>query len=172
MGTESFEERNWFAVYTTSRHEKSVAKHLQVRAVDYFLPLYQAKRKWKNGLHVVLDLPLFPSYLFVHIHKQEWRRVVETPGVLSILGSKGQTDSLLLDTEIEALRAGLGQRLAEPHPLLNTGQRARIASGALAGLEGIVVRKNNNLRVVLTVDAISRSYAVEVDAHELELLPS
>jgi transcription antitermination factor NusG len=78
----------------------------------------------------------------------------------------------LPDVEVEALRTGLNLRRAEPHPLLTIGQRARIRSGALAGLEGIVVRKNNSLRFVLTMDLIMQSIAVEVDAEELEPIDS
>jgi transcription antitermination factor NusG len=74
------------------------------------------------------------------------------------------------DAEIDALRAGLSLRHAEPHPLLTVGQRARIRSGALAGMVGIVVRRKNSLRVVLTMDLIRQSVAVEVDGAELETL--
>jgi len=160
-------ERKWFAVYTVSRHEKSVAKHLLVRNIEYFLPLCVARHKWKNGQKPLVELPLFPSYIFVHIGTEEWRSVQETPGVLTLLGGSARKESVMLDEEIQALRDGLSLRQAEPHPLLRVGQRARILTGALAGLEGVVVRKNNSLRVVLTVNAINSSYAVEVDADEL-----
>jgi transcription antitermination factor NusG len=160
-------ERKWFAVYTISRHEKSVAKHLLVRNIEYFLPLCASKHKWKNGQNVVVELPLFPSYIFVHIGTDEWRSVQEAPGVLTLLGGSAHKESVMLDEEIQALRDGLFLRQAEPHSLLRAGQRARILTGALAGLEGVVVRENNSLRVVLTVDAINSSYAVEVDADEL-----
>ena len=58
---------HWFAVYTTARHEKRVAQHFQQRGIEYFLPLYQVPRKWRNGLRVTIELPLFPNYLFVRV---------------------------------------------------------------------------------------------------------
>jgi len=76
----------------------------------------------------------------------------------------------LPEADIEALRSGLSLRRVEPHPLLKVGQRARIRSGAFAGMEGIVVRKKNSFRVVLTLDTIMQSFAVEVDGKELEPL--
>lgn len=163
---------HWFAVYTTPRHEKSVSHYLQLRGIKHYLPLYQARRKWRNGSTVTLDLPLFPGYLFVRIERSERVRVLEAPGVLSFVGGTGGKPASLLEAEIETLRSGLSLRNAEPHPLLTVGQRARIRSGALAGMEGVVVRRKNSLRVVLTMDMIMQSVSVEVDGAELECLDS
>ena len=159
---------HWFAVYTSPRHEKSVEQHLRLREVESFLPIYRAPRKWRNGLKVVLDLPLFPGYIFVRIARSERVRVLEVPGVLAIVGGAAGEMARLPEAEVEALRSGLHLRQAEPHPLLTVGRRARIRAGALAGLEGVVVRKKNSFRVVLTMDLILQSIAVEVDGEELE----
>lgn len=160
----------WFAVYTSPRHEKRVAQYLSVRTIEHYLPLYHVRRKWADGSIVTLDLPLFPGYLFVRIDRTERVRVLEVPGVLTVVGGTGGEPAPLAGAEIDALRSGLSLRRAEPHPLLIAGQRARIRSGALAGMEGIVVRRKSGLRVVLTIDLIQQSVAVEVDATELELL--
>lgn len=162
----------WFAVYTSPRHEKRVAQYLNVREIEHYLPLYHPRHKWSDGSTVTLDLPLFPGYIFVHIDRTERVRVLEVPGVLTFVGGTGGKPAALPDAEIDALRAGLSLRHAEPHPLLTVGQRARICSGALAGMEGIVVRQKSGLRVVLTVDLIMQSVAVEVDGTELEALNS
>lgn len=159
---------NWVAVFTMPRHEKRVEQHLRLRNVESFLPVYRSPRKWRNGLKVILDLPLFPGYIFVRIRRSERVRVLEVPGVLAIVGGTAGEMACLPEAEIEALRSGLHLRQAEPHPLLTVGQRARIRSGAFAGLEGVVVRKKNSLRVVLTLDLIMQSIAVEVDGEELE----
>jgi len=159
--------QSWFAVYTCSRHEKSAAKHLLTRGIEHYLPLYRSKRRWADGSKVTVELPLFPGYIFVHIDRRERVRVLEVPGVLSMVGSTSRQPVAIPDGEIEALRNGLCRRAAEPHPLLKIGQRARIWSGPFAGLEGVVLRNGNNLRVVLTVDTIMRSIAVEVDETEL-----
>jgi len=162
--------RKWFAVYTTPRHEKRVSQYLGQKEIEHYLPLYRTRRKWKDGSKVTLNLPLFPGYLFVHISKSERVPVLQTPGVQSLVGGTGGQPASLPETEISALRVGLPLRRAEPHPLLTVGQRARIRSGALAGMEGVVVRRKNSLRVVLTMELIRRSVAVEVDEAELETL--
>lgn len=161
-------EPKWFAVYTTSRHEKRVAQHLTQRDIEHYLPLYRSARKWSDGSRVTLDLPLFPGYLFVHIKRTERVRVLEVPGALAVVGGSGREPIPMPDEAIESLRTGLHLRAVEPHPLLTVGQRARIRSGALEGMEGIVVRKKNSLRVVLTLEHIQRSIAVEVPAGDLE----
>jgi transcription antitermination factor NusG len=163
---------NWFAVYTSPRHEKRVGQYFLQKEIEHYVPLYQARRKWRDGSKVTVDLPLFPGYVFVRIDRSERVRVLQVPGVLSIVGGTGRQPASMPDAEIDALRAGLSLRHAEPHPLLTVGQRARIRSGALAGMVGIVVRQKNSLRVVLTMDLIQQSVAVEVDGSELETLDS
>jgi transcription antitermination factor NusG len=164
--------QKWFAVYTSPRHEKRVSQYLGQKEIEHYLPLYRTQRKWKDGSKVTLNLPLFPGYLFVHISKSERVPVLQVPGVLSFVGGTGRQPASLPEAEINALRSGLPLRRAEPHPLLTVGQRAWIRSGALAGMEGVVVRRKNSLRVVLTMELIRRSVAVEVDESELETLDS
>ena len=161
---------SWYAVYTSPRHEKSVGQHLQIRQIEHFLPLYSAQRKWSDGSRVTLDLPLFPSYIFVCIMRAQRVRVLEVPGVLALVGGTGGEPASLPAIEIDALRSGLSLRNAQPHPLLKVGQRARICTGAFAGMEGVVVRMKYSFRVVLTMDSIMQSFAVEVDGNELEIL--
>lgn len=160
----------WFAVYTTPRHEKRVDQHLSLREIEHYLPLYRTQRKWSDGSRVTLELPLFPGYIFVRIDRKQRVRVLEVPGVVAVVVGTGGEPAALPETDIDALRSGLPLRHVEPHPLLNVGQRARIRSGAFAGMEGIVVRKKNSFRVVLTLDTIMQSFAVEVDGKELEPL--
>jgi transcription antitermination factor NusG len=163
-------EPKWFAVYTTSRHEKRVDEHLSLREIEHYLPLYRTQRKWSDGSKVTLDLPLFPGYIFVRIRRTQRVRVLQVPGVIAVVGGTGGELGSLPDDEIDALRTGLSLRRAEPHPLLKVGQRARIRSGPFAGMEGIVVRMKYSFRVVLTMDSIMQSFAVEVDGEDLESL--
>ncbi len=159
--------RKWFAVYTTPRHEKRVAEHFAVREVEHFLPLYRAQHKWKNGCRVAVELPLFPNYIFVHISRRERVRVLESPGTLAIVSRAGQPLPLP-ECDIDTLRNGVHLRQTEPHPYLTVGTRARIVRGPLAGMEGVLLRKKSDLRVVLTLDQIRQSIAVEVDGDEVE----
>ena len=157
----------WFAVYTTPRHEKSVARQFEVRQIEAFLPLYRSLHRWKNGCRVNVDQPLFPNYVFVSLERYEYVRVLQTPGVLSLVGS-GREPSPLASSEIESLRSGLPLREFEPHPYLASGDKVRIHSGSLAGMIGVLVRKKNNFRVVLTLDLIMQSVAVEIGIDEIE----
>jgi transcription antitermination factor NusG len=159
----------WFAVYTTPRHEKAVHKHFEARRIESFLPLYREIHRWRNGRRVEVEGPLFPSYLFTRIERGECVRVLAVPGVVSLLGS-GSVPSAVSDFEIESLRSGLHLREFEPHSRLVVGRKVRITAGALAGMVGILIRKKNSFRVVLTLELIMRSVAVEVDLDELEPL--
>jgi transcription antitermination factor NusG len=158
---------HWFAAYTNSHHEKRVALQLAERQMESFLPLYTASHRWKNRCQRQLELPLFPNYVFVHIDPQNRVRVLEVPGVLSLVGF-GRTLAPLPTFEIEALRAAVARRTIEPHPYLVIGKRVRIKAGPMTGMEGVLMRKKRNFRVVLTLDAIMQSVAVEVDADDLE----
>ena len=158
---------HWYAVQTRARHEKQVSEQLRSRQVEAFLPLYHSQRRWRNRCRVCLELPLFPGYLFVRIGSHERLQVLQVPSVVSIV-SNGRELLAVPDREIEGLRCGLALRNAEPHAYLPIGQRARIIAGPMSGLEGVVVRKKNGLRVVLTVELIMKSVAVEVDDDELE----
>jgi transcription antitermination factor NusG len=167
-GASDHPRRAWYAVYTTCRHEKRVADHLRHRTIDHYLPLYRSRRRWKDGSNVTLDLPLFPGYIFVHIQNPERVRVLEVPGVLWIVGSSGNHPTPLPEFEIETLRLALDPLRVVPFPTLTAGQRVRICRGALAGLEGIVVRQKNSFRVVITLQLIMQSIAVEVSSEDLD----
>jgi transcription antitermination factor NusG len=156
---------DWFALYTSSRREKHVAKLLDERQIENFLPLYRADRHWDKRSPVTLDLPLFPNYLFVRAGRKA--SLLSVPGVLSIVGS-GRQPWPLPDHEIEAFRSAVDVCKLEPHSLFAVGERVRITNGALAGMQGVLVRKKSNFRVVLTVEAIRSSVSAEVDEADLE----
>ncbi len=163
----SFFEPHWYVAYTSANHEKRVTQQLLERSVENFLPLYDSVRRWKDR-RMKLQLPLFPGYVFVRLPLRERLKVLQVPGVARLIGFNGQP-AALPDKEIEALRTGLAAQLrAEPHPYLTVGRRVRVKSGALEGVEGILIRKKNACRVVLSLDLIMRSASVEVDASDLE----
>jgi transcription antitermination factor NusG len=157
----------WYAAYTCANHEKRVAEQLEQRSVGYFLPLYEAVRRWKDR-RVRLQLPLFPGYVFIRLALRDRLQVLQMPSVVRLVGFNG-LPTPLPEEEMEALRNGFTQQLhAEPHPYLTVGRHVRIISGPLQGLEGILLREKGNLRLVLSIHLIMRSIAVEVDAAEVE----
>jgi transcription antitermination factor NusG len=162
-----YHEPRWYAAYTSANHEKRVAAQLGVRQVECFLPLYASVRRWKDR-RVRLELPLFPGYVFVRLALPDRLRVLQVPGVARLVGFNG-LPSPLPDSEIEALKAGLASGVrAEPHPYLTVGRRVRVKAGPLAGAEGVLARKKNGTRFVISLDLIMRSVTVDVDALELE----
>ncbi len=168
--SDDFSSPHWFAVSTIPRHEKRVYELLGERQVETFLPLYSSERRWKKRTPVTLDLPLFPTYIFVRIAREEKRVVLDVPGTISIVGN-GREAIPVPSGEIETLRAGLNSRRAEPHPYFAIGDRVLIKSGPLAGLDGVLVRRKNAFRVILAVEQIMRSISVEIDLSELALAP-
>jgi transcription antitermination factor NusG len=158
---------NWYALYTCSRHEKRVAAHLQERDFQCFLPLYQSVHRWKDR-RVKVQLPWFPGYVFVHTSLEHRLQVLNVPGVVRFVAVNGHPAALPED-DLLRLRNGLDQGLrAQPHPYLKVGHRVRVRSGPLAGAEGILVRKKSDFRLIVSIDLIMRSIAVEVDAADVE----
>jgi transcription antitermination factor NusG len=157
----------WYAVYTHAHHEKRVACQLQRRSIEHFLPLYRSVRRWSDR-RVQIDLPLFPGYVFVRLALCDRLDVLKIPSVVRLVGFNG-IPTALPDQEMEILRSGLSQRLrAAPHPFLTIGRRVRIKSGSLQGLEGVLLRRKSNLRVILSVALIQRSIALDIDSMDLE----
>jgi transcription antitermination factor NusG len=166
MPSECLQPR-WYAAQTCANHEKRVLEQLEHRAVEAYLPRYASVRRWKDR-RVRLELPLFPGYVFVHLALTDRLCVLQTPSVVRLVGFGGQPTPLP-DPEIETLRHRLapGMRI-EPYPYLKVGQRVRVRTGSLQGLEGILVRKKNITRLVVSLDLIMRSVAVEIDVAEVE----
>ena len=161
-------ELRWYAVWTRSRHEKSVAGQLERKSVETFLPVYETVRQWKNGRHRIA-LPLFPGYAFVRIAQRDRLEVLKVPGVVRLVGFSGGTPTALEDEEVEDLQRALAQGVrAKPHPFLTVGRRVRVTAGPLAGREGILVRRKGSQRLVLSINLIQRSILVETDTSELE----
>lgn len=160
-------QANWYALYTCPRHEKRVAEQIKQRRVSCFLPLYRSVRRWKDR-RKELELALFPGYVFVYVAPKDRLAVLQLPGAVRFVTCKGHPVPLR-DGEVEALMNGLtsGARM-EPHPYLTIGRRVRVRSGPFAGAQGILVRRKDRFRVVLSVDLIMRSVSVEVDESDIQ----
>ena len=148
--------------------ERSVARYLDFRQIESFLPTYESTHIWKNRQRVKVSLPLFPSYLFVRMCAGERSQVLGSPGALRIIGFCGGAIAIP-DNEIDFLRSDFCRRRVEPYRELVVGKRVRIKYGPMQGVRGVLVEKRNNLRFVLTLELINQHAAVEVDASELEI---
>jgi transcription antitermination factor NusG len=157
----------WWVLYTRHQHEKTVAEMLSAKDFEVFLPLYESVRRWKDRKKL-LTLPLFPCYVFVRGGLDRRLQVVTTPGIHTIL-FHGEKVAIVPEAEIEAIRRAVeGSFRVEPHPFLRCGERVRVTRGSLEGVEGILIRKKNLYRLVLSVDMMAQSVAVEIDATDVE----
>lgn len=157
----------WWAVYTRHQHEKVVADMLLAKGFEVFLPLYETMRRWKDRNKKLL-MPLFPCYLFVRENSGGRLQIMMTPGTHMIL-TRGEHLAVISEEEMQAIwRAAGDPSRVEPFPFLRCGERVRVRRGSLQGLEGVLVRKKNLCRLVLSVEMLAQSVAVEVDASDVE----
>jgi transcription antitermination factor NusG len=162
---------SWHALYTRHQHEKMVAQALACKGFEVFLPQYRTVHRWKDRKKELL-LPLFPNYVFIRGGLDRMLILVTTPGIHWLVSWGGRPADIPLQ-EIEAVRRLVESSLqVEPHPFLKCGDRVRIKSGPLEGIEGILVRKTRGFRLVLSVEMLSKSAAVEVDVSMVERLPT
>jgi len=169
--TEGVNPTAWWALYTRHQHEKVVADMLSAKGFEVFLPVYESIRQWKDR-RKVLSLPLFPCYVFVRGGLDRRLQVVTTPGIHMIL-THGDRVALIPEAEIAGIRRSVECNYrVEPHPFLRCGERVRVRRGSLQGVEGLLVRKKSLYRLVLSVDMLAQSVAVEIDAADVEPLSS
>jgi transcription antitermination factor NusG len=153
----------WFAIQVRTRHEMGVADHLQAIGYESFLPLYKARRLWSDRIKHV-DSPLFPGYIFCRFNSQNWLPILKSPGVIQVVGYN-RVPVPIEDFEIEAIRTlGASGLPNQPWPFPKVGDRVRIESGPLRGVEGILVESKNLQHFVVSVTLLQRSVAVQIDS--------
>lgn len=158
----------WYAVYTRSRHEKCVAEQCNQRCVTAFLPLYCARRLWKQRRAEVM-LPLFPSYVFVRTALEDRLRILCIPGIVSFVSFNG-APAVVPEAQIDSLSRATTLGRVSPHVYLQSGRRVRVTAGPLIGLEGIVVDFKGAVQVVVSFEWMARSVAILLNAAEVESL--
>lgn len=153
----------WFALQVRTRQETGVADQLSGQGYERFLPLYKVRKRWSDRIKEV-EAPLFPGYLFCRFNPHDRLPILKTPGVIQIVGFK-EGPTAVDESEIRAIQtlvvAGVPH---QPWPFLAAGDRVRIESGPLVGLEGILAEVKRSHRLVLSVTLLQRSVAVEIDS--------
>jgi transcription antitermination factor NusG len=166
---QAYDQPHWYALYTNSRHEKKVAGILRSQEIGSYVPLYKTVRRWADRRKEV-ELPLFPGYVFVQIALRSRLKVLTVPGVVHLVSFDGKP-APVNDVEIETLRQGLPMaKGVQPHPYLKVGRRVCVQRGPFAGIEGILVRRKDAFRLVLSIQLIMRSVSVEID--EADVAPA
>ena len=156
----------WYVLWTCSHCEQRVYEQLDAKGFHLLLPKMDVWSR-RGGIRHLIRTPMFPGYLFLHhaMDRDSYIEVRKAKGLVRILGERGDRLAVVPDGEIEAIQKVLSANLpAVPHPYLREGQRVRITRGPLGGVEGILVRmKPNKGFLVLSIDLLQRSVAVEVD---------
>jgi transcription antitermination factor NusG len=160
---------NWYAVHTRARHERVVAQRLKDQGVTTFLPLVSEVHRWSDRQKTV-ELPLFGCYVFVKLPPtgDERLRVLQIDGVFRFVGIRG-IGTPIAESQIDAVRTLIGQQVPwTAHPFLQIGQRVRVRGGSLDGVEGILVSRDQDNTLVISIDAIQRSLAVRIQGYDVE----
>jgi transcription elongation factor/antiterminator RfaH len=161
----------WYAIHTRSNQERLVSICLENKGFEWLLPVYRVQKRWSDRIMTV-TLPLFPGYIFCRFDTKRRMPILSSPGVVAIVGF-GSEPAPIPDYEIKAVQEVLDSGLApEPHEFLYEGQRVRINRGPLEGMEGILLKKKNQLRLVISVSLLQRSISVEVDREWVSAVPA
>lgn len=158
----------WFAIQTWPRYEKKVASELEKKNIEVFLPLDSTEHQWSSR-RAIVQLPLFPTYLFTRTPWTTESRisVLRTSAVIGFVGTR--TGTPVPESEIESVRILLSRGVSfENHPFLNIGQRVRIREGSLDGVEGILVAKNDDYSLIVSINIIQRSLSIRVAGYRIE----
>jgi len=160
----------WYAVHVRSRHEFTVANRLALKEIEAFLPQVEKVRKWKDRKKLI-SFPLFPGYIFVHTTRESHNllRVLKVGGVVRIISTiPGEPDPIPEDQILSLKKLVDNKGELDPYPYLNEGQRVRIITGPLQGVEGILVEKLDKHILVLSVDVLRQGVALTINAGDVE----
>ncbi|HLJ85508.1 MAG TPA: transcription termination/antitermination NusG family protein [Candidatus Angelobacter sp.] len=168
MDLKQFNHR-WLALQVRPKYEFITANILRCKGYEEFLPVYISKRKWSDRIKEITT-PLFTGYVFCKMDENIQFPLITTPGVIRIVGSCGGV-AYLEDSEIEAIRmAEKSGRDVQPWTFLHAGDRVQISAGPLSGLQGVLLSHKNKNRLIVSVNLIQSSMAVEINGDDLMLL--
>lgn len=153
---------SWYAAYVRSRYEKKVAEQFHKREIEHFLPLISRLRQWKDRKKL-LDLPLFPGYIFTRIALNSRLKVITADGVIRLVGFSGRPTPIP-QRQIEDIRRLLSfPEAIEPAVYMNEGDCVKIIYGPLAGIQGRLIERHGKRRIQVGIDLIQCAISVEVD---------
>jgi transcription antitermination factor NusG len=158
----------WHVLHVRSNHEKRVAQHLAVRAVEHYLPLYSERVKWTDRT-ALTERPLFSGYVFARFSPDARITVISTPGVVRSLGDDERC--LVSSAELDRIREGLSSGLLlRPHQYVSLGQRVRVRSGIFEGVDGVVTQFRQQCKVIISLTAVRQCFSLELELGDIEVL--
>jgi transcription antitermination factor NusG len=152
----------WYAVRVKPNFEQTTARWLDSKGYEHLAPTYRERRTWSDRVKET-EFPLFPGYIFCRFRALERLPVLQSPGVLGIVGF-GRELAAVDDREIASIRGLMTSRLGiRPWPYLQAGRKILVSGGPLKGIEGLVVEAKDHYRLVVSIDLLQRSVAVEIE---------
>lgn len=161
----------WHALTVKHQHERTIEIALTWKGFEAFSPMYRARRRWSDRTKEI-ELPLFAGYVFCRFPVEAKGRVLDTPAVSRVV-QFGGTFAAVPDRDIEAIRAVVASKLpVRPWPHLKPGDRVRIERGPLRGIAGVLLKEKDELQLIVSVELLQRSVAVQIDAAAVLPQPS
>jgi transcription antitermination factor NusG len=165
-------EKHWCALYVNSRAEKKIGESLLIKNIEAYVPLIKTMRQWSDRKKMV-ELPLMNGYVFVKIAPTENDKVMQVRGVVNFVRSEGKI-AVIRDFEIDRLKqlVDLGYHLEVEaiHKIYKEGDKVKISSGALKGIEGYVVESKGNRQIEVLLESIGQCIRVKLPKEVLILL--
>ncbi|MDZ7612594.1 MAG: UpxY family transcription antiterminator [Flavobacteriaceae bacterium] len=155
--TKSETVKNWYAVFTKPRAEKKVVERLEENSIEVFLPLVKTSRQWSDRKKYV-QLPLIPSYVFVHMIEKDLNKVLPFPGTVAVLKHLGKP-AKVKQSEIDNLK--ILSDNADASDIISVvkkvgkGDAVMVSKGSFAGLIGVCIKEGNKHRVVVQIDSLA-----------------
>jgi len=150
----------WYALHVRSQYERKVREALARQGTEAYLPVYTERSRWSDRTKTI-ERPLFPGYLFARADWGNRAAILGLAGVVRIVGAVSEAE---LDQVRQVVDSGLP---VAPCSYLTAGQKVKVIDGALAGVEGVVSRMKGRLRVIVSIELLRRSVAVELDTEAL-----
>ncbi|MFW6334852.1 MAG: transcription termination/antitermination NusG family protein [Desulfosalsimonas sp.] len=156
----------WRIAHVKSRREKALAGFLAKNHIGYYLPMAARKQKSPSGRVRYSLMPVFPGYIFLKADDTDRYTALRTNHIARII-EVPDPDTLV--RELKQIRTALtGNMPVYPVDFVSVGQRVRVKKGPMKDVEGTVIRKGRNFRLVLSVTAIAQSVSVELDEDMVE----
>jgi len=161
--------RQWMVIYTRSKYEKKVYQSFTDRGITSFCPLVKATKKWADR-NKVIEVPLFPSYLFVHLTSSELSAIRQTPGVVNYVSHCGKP-ATITNNEIERVKQIVGNYTnveAVSLKQLNIGDKVTINDGPLTDCNGEIIKVQGK-SVLLIVNSLDCALLVKVKPEQIDM---
>ncbi|MFH1350872.1 MAG: UpxY family transcription antiterminator [Pseudomonadota bacterium] len=173
QNSEPITQFKWYAIHTRSHFEQKVYDGLFSKSIEAFLPKIQVMSRRKDRRKKILA-PLLPGYIFVHsdLNPETYWNIIKTVGVVRMIGFKGKPVPAK-EEEISSLMILDGtDRTVQNRTYIRRGDRVMIMEGPFKGLTGFYLRhKGHSDKVVVSIELLQRSLAVEIEDWVLEKIP-